>query len=455
MEKVHNYLKEEVSGYSLAIFRILFGSILFGQSIYWVLTGFIKKNIIDPTFLFPFIEGLKPLSDNLMIYGLNCILLISSFCIILNRYFRIGLIVYLFSFTYLWLLGQGYFNNHYYLFSIICFLLIFPISLFSNTEKIRIPRLYLFTLKALIVVVYLIAGINKINPYWLFDLQPMKHILSQIGINEKSFLIYVFSYFGLFFDLLIGPMLLIKRTRYIAIALAILFHLINFFIFIFANGEIGFFPFVMIATLILFVDSEKLESYNLKTNARLLNRQYYKKAISFFLLFFLFIQITLPFRHVLFKGYVDYNGIGQRFSWRLKNMYKKNSPEIITFKLSVKDGKSNKFNLSDSLIHISDYEGDTLKIYLTKKQKTNILYYPNMIPAFAQKTEYLLRGFVKEKFNRESIEFIVSGNCEIMFMGRSTQLLFDTTLDLTKITNSTYKTNAWLNPLKQKPWDFK
>ena len=42
MEKVHNYLKEEVSGYSLAIFRILFGSILFGQSIYWVLTGFIE-----------------------------------------------------------------------------------------------------------------------------------------------------------------------------------------------------------------------------------------------------------------------------------------------------------------------------------------------------------------------------------------------------------------------------
>ena len=130
MEKIHNYLKEEVSGYSLAIFRGLFGSLLFMQSIYWILSGFIQENIINPTFLFPFIDGLNPLSNHFMIYALNIILLVSSFCILINRFYRIGLIIYLFSFTYLWLLCQGYFNNHYYLFSIICFLLIFPNSLF-------------------------------------------------------------------------------------------------------------------------------------------------------------------------------------------------------------------------------------------------------------------------------------------------------------------------------------
>ena len=40
-------------------------------------------------------------------------------------------------------------------------------------------------------------------------------------------------------------------------------------------------------------------------------------------------------------------------------------------------------------------------------------------------------------------------------MGREPELLFDTLLDLTKISHATHKTNTWLNPLKQKPWDVK
>ena len=52
-------------------------------------------------------------------------------------------------------------------------------------------------------------------------------------------------------------------------------------------------------------------------------------------------------------------------------------------------------------------------------------------------------------------DFIIKGRCEISFMGRESELLFNPNIDLTKISNSTYKTNTWLNPLKQKPWDFK
>ena len=443
LKKIHNYLKEEVSGYSLAIFRVLFGCILFFQSIYWVFTGFIQENIIDPTFLFPFIKGLGPLSNNFMIYGLNSILLISSFSILINRFYRTGLIVYLCSFTYLWLLCQGYFNNHYYLFSLICFLLIFSKSLFSNTEKVRIPRLHLFILQALIIIVYIIAGINKINPYWLLDLQPMTHILGEIGVNEKSFLIPFFTYIGLLFDLLIGPLLLLKRTRLFAIIVAILFHLINFFTFILANGEIGFFPFVMITTLILFIDSNKLESYKLKPNARLLYRQPYVKKMSILLLFFLIIQIILPFRHVFFKGYVDYNGIGQRFSWRLKNMYKEpKTPGLIEFTvLTLNNDTVSSFNL---------YNIENANIILTDRQRTNLIYYPNIIPVFAKKIENHFQGLI----NNYDFDFIIKGRCEIEFMGRKSEFLFDPNIDLTKASNSTYKTNTWLNTLKQKPWNF-
>lgn len=446
MKKLLTYLSQEVPGVSVSIFRVFFGFILASQSLYWIIIGFIQKNILDPTFLFPFIKGLKPLNDSLMNFGLNGFLLISSILIMTNKLYRIGLIIYLSSFTYLWLLCQGYFNNHYYLISIICFLLLFSKTPFSLYEKIRIPKVHLYSLKALIVIVYFIAGINKLNTYWLIDIQPMTYILSKAGLNESSNLIPVFSYLGLFFDLLIGPLLIIKKTRFFAIVSSVLFHLMNFVIFLLIGGEIGFFPFIMISTLILFIDPNRIEKKFLKRNARLLNRQHFNKNVAYILSLFLFFQIIIPFRHLFFEGYVDYNGIGQRFSWRLKNMYKEHNPEIINFNLLVKNIPiiMSNFNLSDNPMIVADFEGEKINVYLTERQKTNLFYYPNIIPVLAKNIEFLIQKKIKK-------DFIINGECHIGFMGREKQLLFDPNIDLTEVSNSTYKTNTWLKKLKEKP----
>ena len=135
MKIILNKLSKDISGVTISLFRIALGGILLLQSIYWIITGFIQKNIIEPTFLFPFIDELNPLNDLLMNYGLNGLLLFSSALIITNKYSRVGLVFYIFSFTYLWLLCQGYFNNHYYLISILCFILIFNKVPFSKFEK--------------------------------------------------------------------------------------------------------------------------------------------------------------------------------------------------------------------------------------------------------------------------------------------------------------------------------
>ena len=439
-----NKLSKDISGVTISIFRIVLGGILLLQSIYWIITGFIQKNIIEPTFLFPFINELNPLNDLLMNYGLNGLLLFSSALIITSKYSRIGLVLYFFSFTYLWLLCQGYFNNHYYLISILCFILIFNKVPFSKFEKIRVPYLNLFILKYFIVIVYFIAGLNKINPYWLVDLQPMTYILSKIGINEHSIIIPFFSYTGLLFDLLIGPLLLIKKTRIIAIAFSIIFHMSNFIIFILAGGEIGFFPFIMIATLILFINPEKIEKKYFKKNARIASRQKYNSKVAVFLILFIMSQIVLPFRHYLFDGYVDYNGIGQRFSWRLKNMYKEpKTTGLIEFVvLSSKEDTVSTFNL---------YNVNKAKVILTDRQKTNLIYYPNMIPQFAMKIEKHFQKMIRNS----NFNFMIKGECLVGFMGREPQLLFDKNIDLTNVDKSTYKTNTWLNKLERKPWDIK
>jgi len=437
LKKVIAYLSQEVSGISLSIFRISFGIILFLQSLYWFIIGFIQNNIIEPTFLFPFIKGLEPLSEPLMNFGLNGLLLISPILIISNKFHRTGLVIYLCSFSYLWLLCQGYFNNHYYLISIICLLLSFTKTPFSKSEKIKIPKLHLYSLQGLIIIVYFIAGINKLNPYWLIDIQPMTYILSEAGLEKTSLFIPFFSYLGLFFDLLIGPILIIKKTRFFGLISSFLFHLFNFFIFLLIGGEIGFFPFLMISTLILFIDPINIEKRILKNNARLLYRQQFNKVVAYFFLVFFFFQIIIPFRHILFKGYVDYNGIGQRFSWRLKNMYKEPKTNgLIEFTvLTLNNDTVSTFNL---------FNIEKANITLTDRQKTNLIYYPNMIPVFAKKTE----KYFQEIINNNEFNFIIKGNCEIGFMGGESTFLFNSQLDLTKITTSTYKTNTWLNRLK-------
>tara|TARA_Y100001934_G_C12267919_1_gene733341 strand:- start:11 stop:1327 length:1317 start_codon:yes stop_codon:yes gene_type:complete len=438
-------LSIEVSGITISIFRILFGIVLSLQSIYWVITGFIQKNIIDPTFLFPFIKNVTPLSDNLMIYGLNGLLVISPILMIINKFYKIGLVIYLLSFTYLWVLCQGYFNNHYYLISLICFLLLFSKSPFSRIEKVRVPQFHLYSLIFLIVAVYIIAGINKLNPYWLYDVQPMTFILSKAGLKESSFLIPLLSYLGLFFDLFIGPILLFKKTRNYGIVFSIFFHVLNFIIFLLVGGEIGFFPFIMIATLILFIEPSWIEERLLTNNARILSRQNLNVHLTYLLLIFLSLQIIIPFRHFFFKGYVDYNGIGQRFSWRLKNMYKEpvTQPGLINFTVLTSNGDT------VSTFHLGNI--NKANIILTDRQKTNLIYYPNMIPVFAKKIE----DKFQESINNKNFDFIIHGECEIGFMGRKSELLFSPKIDLTKISSLSHKTNSWLNPLKQKPWDFK
>ena len=90
-------------------------------------------------------------------------------------------------------------------------------------------------------------------------------------------------------------------------------------------------------------------------------------------------------------------------------------------------------------------------INLTDKQKNNLFYYPNMIPVFAQNTEHFFQTLI----NNENFDFIISATCDIGFMGRPPQSLLNSSMDLTSVSTLSCETNHWLNPLEQKPWEFK
>jgi len=420
-------MNEPVPAISIALFRVTFATILLIQTYYFLTTNFIQHNIINPLILFPFINELEPMSkSNLMLLGY--LMLISNLGMLYNKIARLATFIFFLCFTYFWLLDKGYFNNHYYFISILCLLLALVEKKGSFSHNIHVPRISLFSLQVMVFMLYFIAGINKINPYWLFDLQPMKHILelkAEITGNpvfKKNTIIILASYSGLFFDLLIGFLLFCKRTRIFGFILALIFHLTNHFLFR-DLGEIGVFPFLMLTTLILFINPSTLTKlFRLETKNRVLFNN--SQILKNFVFCFLIIQLALPFRHIFFKGHVDYNGVGQRFSWRMKIMYKES--DINYFITNKMTGK--KYNVN-------------IKPMLTNKQYNNLHYFPDLIVPLAKK----IKLEANEKFNIQNAK--ITCEYKTKFMGGEEQLLFSPTLDLSKI-DKNITANKWLWELK-------
>ena len=426
---ISQYLKDldtPISNISISIFRLAFSFVLLIQTYYFIADDFITKNIVEPVILFPFINGLNPVSTQYL-FILSYIMLISNIGMFFSRFYKISTLIFTCCFTYFWLLDKGYFNNHYYFMSLIAFLLLLVNNKCSFSKVIYVPKINLISLQFMVVLVYFISGINKINPYWLVDFQPMKHILetkaiiTQNPFFDQEFLPKLFSYLGVLFDLGIGFLLIFKKTRVIGFSLICIFNLINFQLFK-DIGEIGVFPILMITTLVLFVHPNRyLKIFKLQKNPNKIKYSIYLKK---FIVVFLILQTVLPFRHILFKGHVDYNGVGQRFSWRMKLMYKE--ADINYFII-------NRFTKERFAVNVSTM--------LTDKQYNNLNYFPDLIVPLAKK----IKLEAKEKFVINNAKVVCV--YKLKFMEKDEQLLFSPKLDLTKIHQNAL-TNNWLFELK-------
>ncbi|MED5307135.1 MAG: HTTM domain-containing protein [Bacteroidota bacterium] len=416
------------SNISLVIFRICFSIVLIVQTIYFFKLGFIENNILKPFILFPFFDFLNNPSEQL-VYLSAILMLISNIGMIFNKTSRISCLIFFLAFTYLWLLDRGYFNNHYYFISIITFLLFFLNKKSSFKKNYYVPKINIIAFQIMIFLIYFISGINKINPYWIFDLQPMTHILqtkAQVSGNNlfsNNIIISFFTFSGLIYDLVIGFFLIFKRTRILGFIFVLIFNSLNFFLFK-DVGEIGVFPFLMISTLVLFIDPVKFQKLlNVKKIEKVILPN--KSFVNPLIVFFIIVQLLLPFRHVLVKGNVDYNGVGQRFAWRMKIMYKESKID---------------FFLKNKLTG-DKYNVDVTKM-LTPIQYNNLKYYPDLILPLAYKMKSHAISEFGIKFPEVTCVFKTS------FMGKKEQLLFSPKKDLTLIPINS-KASNWIFELEK------
>lgn len=258
-------IEQPVDIASLAAFRIMFGLLMAAAKLRFIAKGWVQQLYLEPSFHFPYpgFEWIRPWPGALM-YAHFILLALLAVGVALGFFYRICIILFFLGFTYIELLDQTAYLNHYYLISLLSGLLIFlPANRAWSVDALRKPQMRtvfvpgwcLNILRFQVAVVYIFAGLAKFNADWLLRAQPLRIWLAArselpwIGHwLAQPWIAYAASWFGALFDTTIVFFLLSRRTRKPAFIILFGFHVATWLLF-----NIGMFPWIMIvsATVLL------------------------------------------------------------------------------------------------------------------------------------------------------------------------------------------------------------
>jgi hypothetical protein len=344
-----HYLEQQVSIAPLVVFRIVFGLLMLFSTIRYLSMGWVESQLIAPKLHFSYFGfgWVQPLPGAWM-YFVFGLLIVTAIAITLGAYYRLTTVLFFVCFTYVELIDITYYLNHYYFVSITAFLLIFvPANrLFSwdvkrrpEISQIKVSKWCIGIFKLQIAIVYICAGLAKINYDWLIKALPLsiwlpaKTSIPLIGwVFKYKLTAYLFSWLGMFFDTLVVFGLMWKKTRWFAYISVVLFHTVTGILF-----QIGVFPLVMILVVTIFFSSNLHEQLLNRLNVMLgggvlfstskekhvlTPHQVNRKILYFSLALFFTFQVLFPWRYLLYPGNVFWTEEGYRFAWRVMLMEK-------------------------------------------------------------------------------------------------------------------------------------
>ncbi|BAO55683.1 HTTM domain-containing protein [Nonlabens marinus] len=448
MISLNNYLNKTVSSAPLAVFRIGFGIMMFLGIVRFWSYGWIEKLYIEPQFHFTYygFEWVRPLGD--YTYLLFAICGLSALMVAIGYKYRIAIILFFLSFTYIELMDKTTYLNHYYFVSVLSFLMIFlPANRFYAVDCYAfakaykyIPRWTIDSIKLLICIVYFYAGLAKINTDWLLRAMPLKmwlpskYDLPVFGsLMQEAWIPYAMSWSGMLYDLSIPFLLIFRKTRWLGFLLVVVFHVLTRILF-----PIGIFPWVMIVSCLIFFEPalhkkiirilKKLLSpiaswYGRKRKIHLVNVYRTRRArpLYVFLALFLSVQILLPWRYLLYPGELFWTEEGFRFSWRVMLMEKMGYAQY-----RIVNGQTGESFLVDN----SDF--------LTSFQEKQMSFQPDFILQYA----HFLGDHFKAQ-GHENIEVYVDSY--VALNGRLSQPYINKNVDLYKIKES-FQHKDWILP---------
>ncbi len=404
-----------------------------------IATGWIRRTLIDPKFTFTFIgfEWLQPLPGNGMYFYYFIMGTLGIFVAVGYKY-RWSMIAFTILWTGTYLMQKSSYNNHYYLLILISFIMCFlPANRAYSLDSRADPSLvshsmyryvkWLFVLQLFIVYTY--AAVAKLYADWL-DFSFVKVLMQTkadyflIGdILQVLWLHKLIAVAGVFFDLLIVPALLWRRTRAAAFIFSIFFHLFNSIVF-----QIGIFPYLSLAFTLFFFDPESIRSLFFKCKPKWEDQSVIPLSRPTWIYFgwgiYFLIQILLPVRHHFIKDDVLWTEEGHRMSWR---MMLRNRDGLIQFRVVRKD------NQASELIKLKDY--------LTSKQLNRVASYPDFIWQFAQ--------HLRKEYAAKGIPIAVYVKSDISINGKPRRPFIDPEVDLASQPWDPFGHHDWILPA---PW---
>ncbi|MGO2294856.1 MAG: HTTM domain-containing protein [Psychroflexus halocasei] len=427
------FLFKSVDNSALVVFRVFFGVLIFLESWGAILTGWVRRVLVEPEFTFNFIgfDFLQYLQGPYM-YVHFFIMGVFGIMVAVGYRYRLSIIGFTVFWTIAYLMQKSSYNNHYYLLILISLMMcFFPAHRYHSLdvkkgyvkESISMPNWVNVWVITQLFIVYSFASIAKLYPDWL-DASVAKILMVSrshywiIGdILQKDWTHIVVAYFGIFFDLLIVPLLLWKKTRKAAFVFSIFFHLFNSIVF-----QIGIFPYMSLAFSVFFFPPEKIRHLFLrkKEKFQVLNSEIVMTSrhqlIKAFVVIWMIVQVALPLRHHFIKNDVLWTEEAHRMSWRMMLRSKASS---VQFYIKGEDvDYKRKVDLND---------------YLTPKQQRS-LSKPDVFWQFVQ--------HLKKEYKNQDVEFYA--NARIKVNNQKSRYLVHPDQELSQLKWNYFKHNDWL-----------
>lgn len=430
----------------LAVFRVLFGSMMVFSVIRFWYHGWIESLYLEPKFHFSYygFEWVKPLGPYTYLLFVLCGF--AALAIALGYKYRLAAITFFLSFTYIELMDKTTYLNHYYFVSVVSLLMIFlPLNAYFSVDASRRPELAhqkvpawtINALRLLLGMVYFYAGLAKLNSDWLLEAMPLKIWLpSKFGtpligdLLGQEWMQYAFSWAGALFDLAVPFLLLYRKTRVPAFLILVLFHVLTRVLF-----PIGMFPYIMMTSALIFfpagfhirilqwlsarlqINLHRFQNGALLTYASGIR----SRALAVFLGLFFAVQLLFPWRYLLYPGELFWTEEGYRFSWRVMLMEKSGYAQF-----RIVDHQNGKW------VYVDNSE------YLTPFQEKQMSFQPDFILEFAH--------FLEEEYRKKGWEDIgVYVDSRVSLNGRLSRPFIDPEADLTEYKDD-FKPKTWILP---------
>jgi hypothetical protein len=446
-----------VDAASLAVFRIGFGIIMLFEMWRYFYMDWIRRYYITPGFHFSYygFDWVQPWSGSGMYLHFAGLALLAFF-IAIGFLYRFSIIAFTLGFAWVFLLDQTQYLNHFYLVILLGILLcVLPAQrAFSVDARLRrrpvaavVPAWAVWVLRAQFEVLYVYAGIVKLNSDWL-HLEPMANWMARgaglplIGPLMTEPLVVAAASYGVIVLHLVGaPLLLWQRTRLAVFLVYAAFHITNHFSF-----NIGIFPWLtLFGTLIFFEPDWPRRVWRVLTASAAVtmtagtgsggNRSAAaapatvpvrsRRLVTGLLSAWFAFQVLVPLRHLLYPGNVSWTEEGHRFAWQMM--------------LREKSGIAN-FTVTDPAsgrvwrVRLADY--------LTPRQIRKMETRPDMLLQFAH---YLARIWEAER-NLPGVEVRVTS--AVTLNGRPPVVLLDPDRDLAAVPRDLRHAD-WILPLTE------